>query len=177
LSHFLSPFRKKVEDPWKFLPSLISKGDVVAELGCGPGYYCNYLAKLTTNTVYCVDKERDFIEEAKRYVNSQNVVFLVEDAGRTSIPSSSVDKVLLANSFHDFRDKQRVYEEIKRILKGDGKVIVVDWKKGHTGFGPPVYVRMGKEDYLRVFRDFELEAEFEPGSYHFGLVLKRKDES
>ncbi len=174
MSHFLSPFRKKLEDPEKFLPSLISKDDVVAELGCGPGYYCAYLVKLTANTVYCVDKRRNFIEDAKNHVRAPNAVFLVEDAVKTSIPSSSVDKVLLANSFHDFQDKQGAYEEIKRILKDNGRVIVVDWKKD-APFGPPAYVKMGKEDYLRFFKDFELESEFSPGDHHFGIVLKRRN--
>jgi SAM-dependent methyltransferase len=73
------------------------------------------------------------------------------------------------------RDKKKVYEEVKRILKPEGKVIIVDWKKD-ANFGPPKSVRMSKEDYVHFFSpDFELEKEFEVGPYHFGLVLKRKE--
>jgi SAM-dependent methyltransferase len=73
------------------------------------------------------------------------------------------------------RDKKKVYEEVKRILKPEGKVIIVDWKKD-ANFGPPKSVRMGKEDYVHFFSpDFELEKEFEVGPHHFGLVLKRKE--
>ncbi|BDC18665.1 class I SAM-dependent methyltransferase [Acidianus sp. HS-5] len=168
VTHLLSKDRKKFEDPEKFLPSLIH--GVVAELGCGPGYYCQYLIKYAEK-VYCVDKNKELLEVAKSL--TRDAIFLNEDACKTSIPTSSVDIVLFANSFHDMRDKTKVYEEVKRILKPEGEVIIVDWKKD-ASLGPPKNIRMSKEDYLRVFSDFYLEKEFEVGPYHFGLVLKRR---
>jgi ubiquinone/menaquinone biosynthesis C-methylase UbiE len=168
--HLLNPERNKMEDPEKFLPSIIH--GVVAELGCGPGYYCQFLVKYAEK-VYCVDRNKELLEIAKEL--AKNAIFLNEDACKTSIPSSSVDQVLFANSFHDMRDKKKVYEEVKRILKPEGEVIIVDWKKD-ANFGPPKSVRMSKEDYVHFFSpDFELEKEFEVGPYHFGLVLKRKE--
>ncbi|MFP3065520.1 MAG: class I SAM-dependent methyltransferase [Sulfolobaceae archaeon] len=161
--------RKEFEDPEKFLTGLIS--GVVAELGCGDGYYCQYLVKYAEK-LYCVDKNKALLEEAKMRVKGNNVIFLNEDASRTSIPPSSIDIVLFANSFHDM-NKGKVYEEVKRILKPYGKVIIVDWKKAPTPFGPPLSIRMDKEDYLRIFKDFELEKELDVGPYHFCLVLKR----
>jgi ubiquinone/menaquinone biosynthesis C-methylase UbiE len=170
-SFLLSPSRKNFEDPDKFLPFLINENDTVADLGCGPGYYCQFLVKFTKNKIYCVDKNEEFITEAKRIVKSNNVIFLVEDSSHTSIPSSSIDKVIFANSFHDMENKEKTYEEVVRILKPNGKIIIIDWKKENTPFGPPIRIRMSKEDYLKIFRDFKLEKEFYVGPYHQGLVL------
>lgn len=172
-SFLLSPLRKKFEDPEKFLPNLININDTIADLGCGPGYYCQFLVKLTRNKIYCVDKNEEFINEAKRIVNSDNVIFLIEDSSHTSIPSSSIDKVIFANSFHDMKNKEKVYEEVLRILKPTGKVIIIDWKKENTSFGPPLSIRMSKEDYLNIFKNFKIEKEFYVGPYHQGLVLGR----
>ncbi len=70
-------------------------------------------------------------------------------------------------------NRSNVYKEILRILKADGIVIIIDWKKEETSFGPPIHIRMSKEDYLDVFKDFKLVKEFVPGPYHYGLLLQR----
>ena len=42
-----------------------------------------------------------------------------------------------------------------------------------TDVGPPLSIRMSKEDYIKAFPDFKLEKEFESEPNHYGLVLKR----
>jgi ubiquinone/menaquinone biosynthesis C-methylase UbiE len=155
----------------KVLSNALEGASTLAELGCGFGFYCSLLAKYAEK-LYCVDINKVAIEEAKTNLNVQNVVFLNEDAAHTSIPSSSINAVLFANSFHDM-DKEQVYEEVKRIVKPNGKVIIIDWDKNETEFGPPLNIRLSKEDYLRIFKDFKLEDEFIPGTYHYGLILRR----
>ena len=167
-------FRKNFEDPESFLPLLLEKGQIIAELGCGNGFYCQYLQKYAEK-LYCVDSFCPALEEAKKKVNNPNTAFLCEDASKTSIPSNTVDVVLLANSFHDMKNKDEVVKEIKRILKKGGKVIIIDWKKRNTGFGPPLSVRMSEEEYLNFFKDFKLINKFKPSEYHYGLVLMKID--
>jgi len=165
-------FRKNFENPESYLPSLLERGQTIAELGCGNGFYCQYLQKYA-DKLYCVDSFCPALEEAKKKVT--NAIFLCEDASKTSIPSNSVDVVLLANSFHDMENKDEVVKEIKRILKKGGKVIIIDWEKKDTGFGPPLYVRMSEEEYLNFFKDFKLINKFKPTNYHYGLVLIKND--
>ena len=49
---------------------------------------------------------------------------------------------------------------------------MIDWEKKETDFGPPIVIRLSKEDYLQIFKDFKLEKEFQPSLNHYGLVLK-----
>lgn len=157
--------------PEQQLGGLLKKGEVIAELGCGNGFYCTYLQQFASK-LYCVDIDPVAIEEAKSVVKGENVIFLNEDSAHTSIPENSVDVILLANSFHDMR-KEEVYKEIKRILKKDGRVIIIDWEKVFTPFGPPISIRMSAEDYISIFKDFKVEEKQNLGSYHYRLVLKR----
>ncbi|AWS00211.1 class I SAM-dependent methyltransferase [Metallosphaera hakonensis] len=170
----LDPERKKFEDPEKFIPSLLKGDEVVADMGCGPGYYCPVLEE-HSRMLYCVDLSEKAIEMTRSRVKRDSTTLLNESSDHTSIPSSSIDVVIFSNSFHDM-NPSTVYKEVLRILKPSGKVIIVDWKKD-APIGPPVDVRMSKEDYIRVFKDFDLESEFTPGPYHFGLVFKRKLQS
>jgi ubiquinone/menaquinone biosynthesis C-methylase UbiE len=158
------------ENPDDFLPRYVSKDDIVVDLGCGPGYYCKTLVKLAKK-VYCIDVDCIALSMAKESAPSAS--FLCESAEEISLPSTSVDIVLLANSFHDMRNKEKVVEELKRILKAGGKVIIVDWKKEQTTMGPPLSKRMSEVDYLAFFKDFSLVEKFSPSPYQFGLVLKR----
>ncbi len=164
--------REQNEKPDQFLPDALDGAKIIAELGCGAGFYCKYLQKYAEK-LYCVDASGEALEEAKKQLSNSNVVFLNEDAAHTSIPSGSIDALLFANSFHDM-DREQVYKEAKRILKPSGRVIIIDWEKKETEFGPPMSIRLSKEDYLEIFNDFKLEKEFTPGMHHYGLVLRRK---
>ena len=168
MHHAEIQFRERVVNSLK---ELFNKKEVIAELGCGFGFYCNYLKNYATK-LYCVDIDKEAIEEAKKELEGDNIIFLNEDAANTSIESGSVDTVLFANSLHDM-DRESVAREANRILKENGKVIIIDWEKKETEFGPPMHIRMSKEDYLDLFKDYKLEKEFDAGPYHYGLVLRK----
>ncbi|QKQ99136.1 class I SAM-dependent methyltransferase [Metallosphaera tengchongensis] len=174
-SHFdrlLDERRKNFENPENFIPKLLRGDEIVVDMGCGPGYYCPELEKYSSK-LYCVDFNKEALDIAKTRIKKPNTELLYEESSRTSIPPSSVDVVVLANSFHDM-DREAAYSEILRILKPSGKVIIVDWKKEETPFGPPMSIRMSEKDYINLFKDFELKQTFDPGPYHYGLVLIRK---
>ncbi|MCY0859694.1 MAG: class I SAM-dependent methyltransferase [Sulfolobaceae archaeon] len=165
---FLSDQRREFEDPEKFLPELLDHNQVIVDLGCGPGYYCQYLVKYASK-LYCIDIDDEALKIVKEIVPES---ITMKDL--RGIPDGSVDVILLANSFHDMDNKEDVVNEIRRVLKEGGKVIIIDWKKDATPFGPPVFLRMDKEDYLKYFRGFDVVKEFDVGPYHFGLLLIKK---
>ena len=165
--------RRASESPDSYLSSLLEKGLTIADLGCGDGFYCQYLQKYA-NKLYCVDVDCSVLEEAKKKVTISNAEFLCEDAAKTSIPSESVDVAFLANAFHDM-DKEEVVKEIKRILKKGGKVIIIEWEKKNTFFGPPLFIRISEEEVLNFFKDFKLINKFKPSEHHYGLVLMKSD--
>lgn len=61
------------------------------------------------------------------------------------------------------------------MVKPGGKLLVVDWKKGATTFGPGVEVR---PDPLKIKQyaqelGLQLTDEFEAGTFHFALVFTK----
>ena len=173
-SRLLSPDRKKIEEPDKFLPKLLKAEDIVAEIGSGPGYYSREIIKYVSK-LYCVDSNKEFLDIAKEMIKSKKVVFLNENSAKMSIPSYSIDAVILANSFHDMEDKVAAVKEIKRVLKKNGRIIIVDWKKEKTEFGPPFELRMNESDYPHFFNDFAVKEKFDVGPMHYGFVLVMKN--
>ena len=89
------------------------------------------------------------------------------------IDPGSVDLVLFANSFHDIRDKDKVIMEMDRILRKDGRIIILDWKKEEMETGPPYRLRMSESDYMKLFSNYVILERFDTPSTHFGMVLAR----
>ena len=168
--------REQSEDA-SFLDRTIGpKKQVIADLGCGPGFYASKLKKFAS-VLYCIDSSKAMISVARKRIHGKTVKFLEEDSSRTSLPDASIDIVFMANSFHDM-EREKTAAEIKRILKPEGKVIVVDWKKGarlgsEEHRGPPESLRMSESEYLEWFPGFKIKDRFEAGADHFGMVLAR----
>ena len=53
--------REQLEKPGAYLPIVMSDAKVIAELGCGSGFYCKYLQKLAEK-LYCVDASAEAVE-------------------------------------------------------------------------------------------------------------------
>ncbi|MCL5430255.1 MAG: class I SAM-dependent methyltransferase [Candidatus Marsarchaeota archaeon] len=167
------PFKKRTEKPNSFLQKLLKKGLVIADIGCGRGFYAQYLIKYSS-MLYCVDIDKESLKSTGELLEKTEKHYKLLTSTR-KIRADSVDVAFLANSFHDIEDKRKAYTEILRILKRNGMVIVIDWKKnGFFGFGPPPQIRMDEADYLKYFKRFKISKRFYPGKYHFGIVLKRK---
>ena len=173
IRYLLSPKRKATEDPSSLIPPKVVRNKVVADLGCGAGYYSRYLVKYASR-LYAVDNNAEMLSKARTVVFGGNVEFIEADLTNIPIHDGVVDVVLLANVFHDVKAVGNiVVAEVSRILNNKGIVIIIDWKKEQMEIGPPYELRMHQGDYLEYFSKFKIVKEFDTGIYHYGMVLKR----
>ncbi len=82
--------------------------------------------------------------------------------------------VLMTDLLFQIEEKEEVFREARRVLKGKGKVLVVDWDLSSSlgpkeGRVPPDEV---KEIAKRMH--FYLDKKFQAGSYHYGLVFVKQ---
>ncbi|MBM3255939.1 MAG: class I SAM-dependent methyltransferase [Candidatus Moranbacteria bacterium] len=170
----------------------IKKGEVVADLGCGGGYFTIPTARMVGDEgkVYAVDVMEGPIESVKSrayLAGLSNIIAIRADLeGKESlskwVKAGECDKVLLANVLYTSKKKNAIISEARRILKKKGNLIVVEWKKkieeGQEKikyFGPPEKTRIsGKElkDMLKK-SGFKFIRGFEAGNFHFGMVLEK----
>lgn len=85
--------------------------------------------------------------------------------------------VLISNVIHEVEDKIRYFNEVKRVLKGDGYFLIIDWDKREMEMGPPVHERISKDEMIELcskagFRTLE---SIDVSPSHYGLKLQ-KDE-
>ena len=171
-------------DPVKIVASCgIQAGMDIADLGAGSGHYTLAAAKalISTGRVYAIDVEKELLSKLKNEATRQglyNVEVIwgdFEKPNGTKLRDFSVDLVLLCNVLFQVEDKKGVIKEVQRILKPNGKVLVVDWSDSFGGIGPSLKSVVKAEKSKEMFEKegFHLDKEIEAGSHHYGLIYKK----
>lgn len=133
--------------------------------------------ELSIGMVYAID----ILEEAVSALNGKalaenlsNVKTILGDVEKgIKIKDEYFDLVLMTNLLFQVENKQFVMEEAKRILKPNGMVLVVDWKKD-----APVGPKEGRVSLEEIVllgekTGFKKEEEISSGSFHWGLLLRK----
>ena len=109
----------------------VEEGDVILDLGCGMGLDV-FMAKLKypqAGMIYGVDKLPAMIQRAERarvYKKFEGIEF--KQGVLTDLPflDQSIDRVISNCVINLEHDKQKVYEEIYRVLKPNGMFFISD---------------------------------------------------
>jgi ubiquinone/menaquinone biosynthesis C-methylase UbiE len=108
----------------------VGEGQSVLDFGCGSGTYSIPAAKLVGNNgrVYSLDVSQSALKKLSSRAESEgldNIVTLLS-AGKPEIPidDKSLNHVLLIDVLQEIPDKEKLFEEIHRVLKPEGLVIV-----------------------------------------------------
>jgi ubiquinone/menaquinone biosynthesis C-methylase UbiE len=151
---------------------------VVADLGAGTGFYTLALGHLVPRgKVYAIELHKDYLSTIQNKVKEahlQNVDILwgnVEKMGGTKIRDEVADGAIASDILFQVEDKDTFINEIKRILKPGGRVLLVDWMKSPIFRGAVVPKEKAREMFEK--KGFKLEREIDAGDYHYGMILVR----
>lgn len=154
----------------------------VADFGSGGrAYFALHSAKLVgpNGLVYAIDilkANLQSVEDLARFYNFKNIKTVwadLEVAGSTKIQVGTIDLVIIANLLFQTRKHQEIFKEAHRLLKKDGKILLIDWKRTASPLGPPVEMRIDINQIKKICQEsgFHLEKEFDAGPYHLGQVF------
>lgn len=104
------------------------KEDTVLDVACGPGIIACEYAKLV-NHVTGIDITPSLIEQAKSVQKEQglnNMEWKVGDVSNLPFYDESFSIVITRASFHHIVNRKRVLEEMIRVCKLGGKILVVE---------------------------------------------------
>jgi len=130
----------------------IMKDEVVADFGCGVGYFVLEVARIIGDNgkIYAVDLDQKVLDSLKSKAlesgmkNIYGILANLETPGSTKIPDNSCDVVLIINLLYLIEKKKEVLGEAYRILKTSGKMVIMDWS--HK-MGASI---LNKEDHVNV---------------------------
>ena len=137
----------------------IKPGSVVIDLACGKGIYSMFLSEIVgeTGLIYAVDLWKEgllLLEEQIEKKGITNIKTLLTDASKQiDIDGYSSDICLMATVLHDFEEAGQantVLKKIKTLLKPNGCLAVIEFKKIEGPPGPPVHIRLSEDEVEKM---------------------------
>jgi len=131
-----------MDKKWRKILIEESKNKKIAvEIGSGPGTLC---MQLKSEKILCVDPNEKMNEIAKKRIIKAGIPlekfeFITAPAENIPLKSNIADFVCCAFAFRDFYDKRKALMEIYRILKNNGKFMILDIAKHNNIYGNLIY--------------------------------------
>lgn len=154
--------REKWQKPEHIMRYLeLSVSHVVADLGCGTGYFSVPIST-KVKKVYAIDIQKEMLEYLEKKIQKnriKNIKTLLSTDNVIPLENESVDILLSVNTMHEFQNRDRIIKEINRVIKQTGRIVIVDFKKEATNFGPPVNIRISKKQAIGVFKKQNMKIE------------------
>jgi len=151
----------------------LKDGEVVLDLGSGPGLDCFLAANKVGNCgrVIGVDMTPDMLDRARRNAkkgNFSNVEFRLGEIENLPVADNYVDVVISNCVINLCPDKKRVFNEIYRVLKPGGRLMVSDIvlerelpesiKNSNEAYCSCIAGAALKSDYLKTIRESRFES-------------------
>lgn len=159
-------------------------GDRYADFGAGTlGHFVLPGSEMVgpNGKVYAVDILKNALSAIEGRVRHEGVTNVetiwadIERVGSVSIPEHSLDLVSFVNLTGLVTKSPQVFEEAARLLKEDGKFLLVDWEPGGASFGPAEDRRVSPSAIVPALAKagFALGTRFKAGPYHWGAMARR----
>lgn len=175
------PARDAYQKPDEVLSALdLKQGEVIADIGSGSGYFTLRIAAQVgaAGRVYAVDIDPEMVRHLNRRLRDaglRNVQALLADPDDPLLPEP-VDRFLIVDTWHHVEAQAKYLGLMRRLLKPGGQVIMIDFQKRELPLGPPLAMKVAREDLIRQMEanGFRLLKEHAFLPYQYFLVFKAK---
>ena len=115
----------------KIIAENVEERSNVLEIAPGPGYLSIELAKLGDYNVTGLDISKTFVEIAKNNADQAgvNVKFIHGDASNIPFDNERFDFIVCTAAFKNFTKPITALNEMYRVLKPNGKALIVDLRR------------------------------------------------
>lgn len=159
----------------------VEPSEVVADIGCGIGYFTFALSEVVGNEglVYALDIEPEMLEDIKSKIaesDIKNIIPVISKEYELTLEDSSVGTALLCTVMHEVKMREKFLKETNRILRTDGKIVIIEWIKKDSDYGPPADHRLDKHILKRnLLRTGFKEIEIMDFNEYFYIASARKN--
>ena len=176
------PKRDAYQKPHEVLTALnIKPGETIADIGAGSGYFSLKLAHFVGDKgkVYAVDVSPDMVRYLNRRIRetkASNVVTVLADNDDPLLADRSVNRFFICDVWHHVENQTKYLSSMKKMLKPGGEVVMIDFHKKELPLGPPMQMRIAREDVIKQLEanGFKLSKEHTFLPYQYFLVFTAK---
>lgn len=147
--------------------------EIWADIGCGPGYFTLPIAE-RVKKIYAIDISDEMLQVCRNRALEKkitNIEYVKIKNERLPFSKQFFDKILLVNVYHELEDSKKIINELKRTIKSDGRIYLIDWKYEEMEFGPPLEHRIPPDKVVDEFKQKNISLIEIPEIYRFNYVL------
>lgn len=173
-----SRWRKKMLPPYEVLKKLgIKSNDIVADIGCGPGYFTIPASEYLDNTkIYALDISEDMLNHLKSINQSEKIVAVKTEPYNLKLPNKTVTFALLVSVIHEIDNLDKFIGEINRILKVNGRFAIIEWQKTKLDLGPAFQHKFSPEEIIEIcHKQFKHIKTIDFNEYFYGCIFEKSD--
>ncbi len=132
----------------------VTKGMTCIDLGCGPGVLSFTMVLCVGNQgiVYATDSSDEMLEYIRAKNPPGNLTLVQCDASQTGLDSNIADFCLMSLILHDIEQPDTVMAEAFRLLKPEGKALVMELREDSNTPHHPPDILIGRERLERLFK-------------------------
>ncbi len=161
-----------------------SDGDCILSIGCGAAWWeIKQIVVQEAGELLLLDYNKDVlnradVEETIEYFENQAgirlstpVQIIHADASAIPLEDESIDQIWLLNSLHEMDEPLEVLNEIDRLLKSDGCIIVEEILSGgvHEGCGKSLFTI---DEISELFSQFDFQIQSKCAKDHAAHYVK-----
>jgi arsenite methyltransferase len=173
------PQRDAWQKPHEVVQALeLRAGEVVADIGAGSGYFTLRFASHvgSAGRIYAVDVSEPMISRITDRVKQAgltNVQPVLAPPDDPKLPPAGVDLVFFCDVWHHIDDQAAYLKKLHAALRPGGEVVMIDFQKRDLPVGPPVSMKIAKEDLIAQMKEgaFRLVREHTFLPYQYFLVF------
>jgi ubiquinone/menaquinone biosynthesis C-methylase UbiE len=158
---------KKLDSPErvKILPAReillrtgLKKGQVMADIGAGTGYFSFPAASIVgeTGRVIASDISQEMLSIIRSRLTDANRG-IIELVGAEQISSGKLDQLvdylLMSTVLHEVGGPIVMLKNLYRLIKPGGRCVIVEWIRAITDRGPPIGDRIDMHEVSSILRD------------------------
>jgi ubiquinone/menaquinone biosynthesis C-methylase UbiE len=170
--------RRKLLPPEQTLIKLgLNKGDIIADIGCGIGYFTIPASKIVGDSgkIFAMDIIPEMLQDVEIKVNENNISnieTILTEENDLKLKDDKITFAFISNVLHEANEKENFLTEIKRIISPDGRIAIVEWQKINSKFGPPIDHRLDKVDLIKILDTLEFSniSTIDIGVNFYGLI-------
>ena len=111
----------------------LEPGDVVADVGCGSGYYARRMARRVQpgGTVYCEDIQPEMLEIMQQLADAEDVTGIETVLGTSTdpmLPEGEIDWIIIADVYHEMSEPEPMLAGIRESLSPGGRVALLEYR-------------------------------------------------
>ena len=125
LENLPKSYQKLFEEEKKYLQKIITLDAKVLDVGCGSGRSVFDILSKTKNIVGIDHSDRAVADAKNNFSRYPSIKILKADAAQLPFDNEEFDFVICMTTFANFADKKfKALEEMRRVLKDSGKIII-----------------------------------------------------